>query len=324
MSDPLATIPLSAIRVFEAAARLGSFTRAADELGITQAAVSWQVKALERRLDQPLFRRLPREVSLTPAGERLARAATEAMTALRGALADLSDTGEGVLSITTLQTFAAQWLAGRVGAFQVAHPRIAVRLDTDNRLVDLRRGDFDVAIRGGMGLWPGMEAVFLFPAAQTVLCTPAAAAQLGDPPRPAALLDVHRVGSPSEWPMWFAAAGVMSDGEGAPAAPRITGDTQILEVAAALATGGAAIGSPAMFGREIAEGRLVQPFDVYFGCNGYWLVYPEERRRAGKIVAFRNWLLAEVAADPVARRLLTRPDLIPPAARASLAGRPAS
>src|SRR5215475_10363584 len=98
MSDPLAAIPLSAIRVFEAAARLGSFTRAAEELGMTQAAVSWQVKALERRLDQPLFRRLPREVVLTPSGERLARGASEAISALRSAVSDLTDTGDAVLN----------------------------------------------------------------------------------------------------------------------------------------------------------------------------------------------------------------------------------
>ena len=106
MADPLAAIPLSAIRVFEAAARLLSFTRAAEELGMTQAAVSWQVKGLERRLGQALFRRLPREVALTPAGERLARAATDAMSGLRTAVSDIVETGEGVLAITTLQTFA--------------------------------------------------------------------------------------------------------------------------------------------------------------------------------------------------------------------------
>src|SRR5689334_11234379 len=126
MSDPLASIPLSAVRVFEAAARLGSFTRAAAELGMTQAAVSWQVKALEQRLDQPLFRRLPREVALTPAGERLARAATEAITALRGAFSDLAETGDAVLSVTTLHTFANQWLAPRLGGFQLANPDIAL------------------------------------------------------------------------------------------------------------------------------------------------------------------------------------------------------
>src|ERR1700760_2544203 len=98
MSDPLASIPLSALRIFEAAARLKSFTRAAEELGVTQAAVSWQVKALERRLDQPLFLRVAREVALTANGERLARAATEAMDLLRTALSDLTEQAEGVLA----------------------------------------------------------------------------------------------------------------------------------------------------------------------------------------------------------------------------------
>lgn len=310
MQDPLASIPLSAIRVFEAAARLGSFTRAASELGMTQAAVSWQVKALEQRLGQRLFVRRPREVGLTPAGERLARAASDAMAALRSALSDISETGEGMLGITTLQTFATQWLAGRLGRFQLAHPKIAVRLDTENRVVDLMREDFDVAIRGGRGDWPGMESLLLFPAVQTVLCTPAAAARLGDPPRPEALFDVHRIGSDAEWRQWFAAAGVMPEGETGPAAPRLMGDTQTLEVAAAIADDGAAMGSPVMFGRDLAEGRLVQPFDVYFGDSSYWLVYPRDRRRAGKIAAFREWLFQEVAADPHAQRILARLDLV--------------
>src|SRR5215470_12187812 len=117
MPDVLATIPLSAIRVFEAAARLKSFTRAAETLGITQAAVSWQVKALEQRLDQALFLRLPREVALTPAGERLSRAATEAINLISVAVTDIVDTAEGVLAISTLQSVATQWLAPRLGAF---------------------------------------------------------------------------------------------------------------------------------------------------------------------------------------------------------------
>jgi len=311
MSDVLARIPLSAIRVFEAAARQGSFTRAAEELGVTQAAVSWQVKALEQRLDRRLFVRQPREVSLTPAGERLARAATEAMTALRTALADLSDTGEGVLAITTVQTFATQWLAARLGAFQLAHPKIAVRLDTDNRVVDLAREDFDVAIRAGRGPWPGVEAVRLFPAMQTVLCTPAAYAALGDPPRPEKLLEVQRIGWDGEWNAWFAAAGVTGEGGATPAAPRITADTQTLEVAAAIANDAVAIGSPAMFGRDLAAGRLIQPFDIYIGDISYWLVYPPDRRRVAKIVAFREWLLEEAARDPYVKQVLAAPPAPP-------------
>ncbi|WP_293676711.1 LysR substrate-binding domain-containing protein [uncultured Phenylobacterium sp.] len=304
MSDPLATVPLSAIRVFEAEARLGSFTRAAEELGMTQAAVSWQVKALERRLDQPLFRRLPREVALTAAGERLARAATEAMSALRSAISDLTDTGEGVLAITTLQTFATQWLASRLGAFQVAHPRIAVRLEADGRIVDLTREEMDVGIRSGRGEWPGMEAMFLFPSSQTVLATPQALAALGDRPRPDALLRAPRVGSEAEWKAWFAAAGV-APAEVSGGAPRIAADTQTLEVAAALAGAGVALGSPVMFATEVAAGRLVQPFDIYIGpAEAYWLVYPKDRARARKIAAFREWLRGQVAEDPAAQRLI--------------------
>ncbi len=311
MSDVLARIPLSAIRVFEAAARHGSFTRAADELGITQAAVSWQVKALEQRLDRRLFVRQPREVALTPAGERLARAASEAMSALRSAVSDLSDAGEGVLGITTMQTFATQWLAARLGAFQLAHPKIAVRLDTDNKLVDLSREDFDVGIRAGRGGWPGVEALQLFPAMQTVLCTPAAMAALGDPPRPEKLLEVHRIGWDAEWNAWFAAAGVRAGDGASPAAPRITADTQTLEVAAAIANDGVAIGSPAMFGRDLAAGRLFQPFDIYIGEASYWLVYPPDRRRVGKIAAFRDWLLEEVARDPYVQQVLAAPPAAP-------------
>jgi LysR family glycine cleavage system transcriptional activator len=309
MSDPLASLPLSAIRVFEAAARLGSFTRAAEELGMTQAAVSWQVKALERRLDQPLFRRLPREVALTPAGERLARGASEAMTALRSAVSDLTDSGEGVLSITTLQTFATQWLASRLGAFQVAHPRIAVRLEADGRLVDLTREPFDVAIRGGRGNWPGMEAVWLFPSAQTVLATPQAMAALGDRPRPQDLRQASRVGSEAEWAEWFAAAGVSAPTEAQPGGPRIMADTQTLEVAAAIASGGVALGSPVMFAPDNALGRLVQPFDSYIERGGsYWLVYPADRRRARKTAAFREWLIGQVENDPAAQRLIAARD----------------
>ncbi len=314
MSDPLAAVPLSAIRVFEAAARLLSFTRAAEELGMTQAAVSWQVKALEKRLDQPLFRRLPREVALTPAGERLARAATEAMTSLRGAVADLTDSGTGVLSITVLQTFATQWLAPRLGAFQVDHPEVAVRLDSSQRLVDLLRDEFDVGIRGGRdGTWPGLEAIYLFPSAQTVLAAPEAMARMGPDPRPEDLLTVERVGSEGEWAAWFANAGVTAQPTVARAAPRITADTQTLEVATAMARGAVAIGSPVMFARDIEAGRLSQPFEIYISdVGGYWLAYPQDRRRARKIAAFRDWLLDCVRADAAAQRQLERRKGAPP------------
>jgi LysR family glycine cleavage system transcriptional activator len=295
MADVLATLPLSAIRIFEAAARLKSFTRAAEELGVTQAAVSWQVKALEKRLDQSLFQRLPREVVLTPAGERLARAATEAVNLLRAAISDLTETGEGVLAITTLNSLASHWLAPRIGAFQVAHPKLAVRMDTSNRVIDLAHDNVDVGIRAGKGDWPGMESHFLFPTIQTPLCTPQMRDELGGLARPEDLLDAPRIGSDAEWSTWFCVAGV-TPARGPTAPTRLMADTQTLEVASALGGQGVALGSPILFSAEIAAGRLVRPFEAVMPLgHGYWLVYPKERRRSPKIVAFRDWLLAQAA-----------------------------
>lgn len=301
MSDPLATLPLSAIRVFEAAARLLSFTRAAEELGMTQAAVSWQVKALEKRLDQALFLRLPREVALTASGERLSRAATEALSGLRVALSDLVETGEGVLSITALPSLATLWLAPRIGDFQLRHPKIAVRLDTTGRLVDLARENIDIAVRSGTGDWPGLQAHYLFPNIHTPLCTPATLEHLGGLERPEDVLAARRMGAPDEWEVWFEAAGVRGRPEGE--APRLTGDSQALEVASAINSGGIALGSPFFFAAEIAAGRLVVPFEAYAHySDGHWLAYRADRARAAKIRAFREWLLAAIATDPIFQR----------------------
>jgi len=291
MSDILATVPLSALRTFDAAARLKSFTAAAGELGVTQAAVSWQVKALEQRLGQPLFRRMPREVELTLAGERLARATAEAMRLLRGAIADLSEQSDGVLSITTAETLATQWLAPRLGAFQLAHPKLAVRLDTGPRVADLGREGFDVAIRSGAGDWPGLESHYLFPANLTPLCTPGLREQLGGLRRPADLAQAPLIGSNRVWTEWFVAAGVTE--RPASSAGRLIADLQVLEVASAIAGRGVALGSPILFAAEISQGRLVQPFDIAVDQTpGYWLAYPAERRRVRKIAAFRDWVMA--------------------------------
>ena len=301
MSDPLASIPLSSLRVFEAAARLRSFTRAAEELGMTQAAVSWQIKTLETRLGQSLFTRLPREVAPTEPGERLSSAATEAVTLLRRALNDLTEADQAVLSITTLSTFATQWLAPRLGAFQIANPDLAVRLDTAPSLVDLTRENFDVGLRSGSGEWPGLECLRIMPSVFTPLLSPALAERLVLE-RPADLLDAPRIGTEKEWAAWFDASGVAS---GARPVSRLTADQQALEVAAALGDQGVALASPILYGRDIAAGRLVRPFaqTVAFSA-GYWLVWPHDRRRSRKIVRFREWLAEQAATDPAIQSAL--------------------
>lgn len=301
MPDPLAGLPLSSIRVFEAAARLKSFTRAAEELGMTQAAVSWQIKALETRLGLSLFRRLPREVQPTEPGERLSRAATEAMLLLRRALTDLTDADQGVLSITSLATLASQWLALRLGAFQVANPGLAVRVDTSVTLMDLTRENVDIAIRSGSGDWPGLESALLMPSVFTPLCTPELSRSLGLQ-SPADLIAAPRIGEEKEWGAWFVAAGV--EGVAHPAV-RLQADFQALEVAAALGGQGVALASPILYAREIAAGQLVQPFEQLVELSaGYWICWPADRRRSPKIARFREWLLQAAADDPAIAKAL--------------------
>jgi LysR family glycine cleavage system transcriptional activator len=136
MSDYLP--PLAAIRAFEAAARHLSFTRAAEELGMTQAAVSYQIKLLEERIGEPLFLRRPRDLALTEIGQRLAPEMARAFDILRDAFGDLARE-EGTLIVNTMHTFASQWLAPRLGRFQLLQPQVAVRLETTNRATSLER-----------------------------------------------------------------------------------------------------------------------------------------------------------------------------------------
>ncbi|NVK16475.1 MAG: LysR family transcriptional regulator [Rhodobacteraceae bacterium] len=284
--------PLPAVRVFEAAARLGSFSRAAEELAMTQAAVSYQIKLLEDRAGQPLFRRLPRGVAPTAAGEALQRHASEALDLLRQGWADLRGGGEELV-ISTLTSFAAFILAPRLGQFQVAHPDITTRVDVNPRVADLLAGEATVAIRAGRGSWPGLAADLLIRGSYTPLITPALMEAYGPMEQPADLLRVPRVdaGDPA-WALWFRAAGVAPP---KPAEQHSLG-TQMLEVQAALAGQGACLLTPAYARGLIASGALVQPFDLVTEDDiSVWLVYPEARRDAPAIAAFRSWLLAEVA-----------------------------
>ena len=219
-----------------------------------------------------------------------------AMTMLRTALSDLTEQADGVLAVTTFQSLAIQWLAPRLGSFQLAHPRIAVRLDTEGRILDLNHDGFDVGIRSGSGEWPGLESVYLFPSTRTPLCTPQLRDALGGLARPADLVTAPLIGLEEEWAEWFTAAGVT-------ATPlkkggRLIADMQTIAVASALMGRGVALASPYLFAPEIAQGRLVQPFAAAGELSaGVWLTYPKDRRRVPKIAAFRDWLTALIADE---------------------------
>ena len=263
---------------------------------MTQAAVSYQIKLLEERLDGPLFLRGHRGVTLTEAGRRLAPAVTDAFAALRAAFAAISDGAEGVLNVSATNTFASNWLAPRLGTFQLAHPRIAVRLDVSGHLVDFTREEVDIGVRAGAGQWPGLTAHRLMGDEYTPMLSPRLLAKIGPLARPADLLKLPLIDPTDPWWMnWFAAAGVEAPDLSRRTEMRV--GAQNLAGQGALAGHGAAILTPVFFSTELAEGRLVQPFPlVHSADHSYWLVYLEARGHTPKIKVFRDWILAAIAS----------------------------
>ena len=292
--------PLAAIRAFEAAARTENFTAAAAELGMTQAAVSYQVKSLEERMGAPLFVREKGRVRLTALGARLVPALSSAFDTIEAAFASHREEDESLLTITTTHTFANTWLAWRLGAFQIAHPELAVRMTTSNELIDLRSGEADVAIRAGRGDWQGLEHHELFKSSFTPMASPECIAdverKLGRKLEPRDLPRQHLI-NPSDdwWLQWFADNEVPAD-DGVFRRPGVRLDSQADEGHAAMAGQGFALLTPLLWKGDVAAGRLHAPFPDRISTRGwaYWLVFPSERRMVPKVKRFREWLLAEM------------------------------
>ncbi len=303
-------LPLNALRVFDAVARLSSFTKAGTELGLTQTAVSYQVKLLEETLGARLFLRRPRQIELTEAGARLAPKTAEAFGLIGEALASLKTVSEETLTISTTPTFAAHWLAGRIGRFQLAAPHVAVRMIANVELADFARDPVDVAIRYGTGGQRGLASHELMRIDYTPMLSPRLLESAGRLKEPRDLLGLRLI-DPDDpwWRRWFEAAGV--DDANLEGRPRARFGSQTFEASVAIAGHGVAILTPAFYRNEIASGLLAQPFPLVCGDDktAYRLVYPETRRHQPKIRAFREWLLDEIAdksaaPDPSATELL--------------------
>ncbi|MFL6722272.1 MAG: LysR substrate-binding domain-containing protein [Sphingomonas sp.] len=293
--------PMAAIRAFEAAARTENFTAAAAELGMTQAAVSYQVKSLEERLGAPLFVREKGRARLTPLGARLLPALSGAFDAIEAAFASHREEDESLLTVTTTHTFANTWLAWRLGGFQMAHNDLAIRMTTSNELCDLRSGDADVAIRGGNGGWEGLEHHRLFESSFTPMASPECIAdaerKLGRKLEPRDLPDLNRISPGDEWwEQWFADNGVAAD-DAVYRRPGIRLENQANEGHAAMAGQGFALLTPLLWKGDVAAGRLGVLFPDRVSARGwaYWLVYPRERHMVPKVKRFREWLIAEMA-----------------------------
>jgi LysR family glycine cleavage system transcriptional activator len=291
--------PLSALRTFEAAARHLSFTRAAGELHVTQAAVSHQIKALEEHLGVLLFRRLSRRLLLTEEGQLLMPSVRRAFDELAAGIERVRERCcGGSFTISTTPSIAANWLAARLGRFQALRPEFEIRLMATPRLVDFAREGVDCGIRYGFGDWPGLEAVRLFNAALTPVCSP----QLLDGPVPLAVPAdlarhtlLHALDDMDDWRLWLRAAGALDiDPQRGPKFESLP-----LALQAAVSGTGVAISRGPLAAEYLAAGRLVRPFELELPSEcAYYFVAPEVSAEQPKIRAFREWLLEEVRAVP--------------------------
>ena len=283
-------VSLNALRAFEASARHLSFTRAADELNVTQAAVSHLVKGLEARLGARLFRRSPRGLVLTDEGVALVPTLSDSFERIER----LMERFEGgrlreVLTVSVVGAFAVGWLLPRLASFRAAHPFVDLRLLTNNNKVDLAGEGLDYAVRFGDGAWHGAEAEPLVDAPLTPLCAPAAAARL-DEPRDLAGHTLLRSFRPQDWPAWFETAGI----EPLPLrGPLFDNSWVMAEVA--MQGEGVALAPPLLFERPLADGRLVQPFPVTVVTGAYWLTRLKSKPPTAAMAAFRDWLIQAAA-----------------------------
>ena len=285
-------LPLNALRMFDAAARHLSLTRAAQELHVTQAAVSQHIRNLEERLGKPLFRRLPRGLALTDEGQALWPVVTQSFERIQQSLQQVAEPRpREILTVGVVGTFAIGWLIPRLSQFQQLQPHIDLRLLTNNNRVDLAGEGLDAAVRFGDGAWHGTHAQMLLRAPLSPMCTPALAQQLREPADLArqSLLRSYRS---QEWEGWFAGLE-----QTAPLARGAMFDSSLTLAEAAAQGAGIALLPTRMFEHMLQQGRLVRPFAHEVDTGAYWLTHLKSRPASGALQVFRQWLLAQLQAD---------------------------
>jgi LysR family glycine cleavage system transcriptional activator len=288
---------LNALKAFEAAARHESFTRAAEELCVTQGAVSHQVKALEAELGVKLFNRERQRLIITDAGR-------EYLTVVRDALDRIAIGTErlvqrqtsGALTVSTSPDFAAKWLVHRLGHFAEAHPEIDLRVSATMHHVDFAREDVDLAVRHGDGNWPGLDVTRLCAEHLFAVCSPKLVSGRNKVSKPADILKfpLLHLDSRTDWAEWLAAADVnTADLKRGPVLNRAS-----MLIDAAIDGQGVALARTTLAAWDLINKRLVRPFDVALRLSkSYWIVCPKATAAVPKITLFRDWLLSEAAAD---------------------------
>ncbi|MFM2278856.1 MAG: Gcv operon activator [Pseudomonadota bacterium] len=294
-----------ALRTLVVAGRHLNFTRAADELGLTPAAVSYQIKEFEDQLGVQLFTRTSRHIRLTEAGTVICDAASEALEGLNRAMTRVRKMSRGgeQLRVTVDPQFATKWLMRRVELFRGRHPGIELRFDVTYELRDFELDDVDVAIRFGTGRYAGLKADRLFDNVVVPVCSPKLLTH-GKPLLEPRDLQEHTLAHIEwsrqgvtwpNWRMWMAAAGVTDFDDSRTIAFGSSSDA----VEAALAGEAVALADFAMVAGDLSEGRLIRPFELSIRVPSefaYYLVYPAGQANDPRIAAFRDWITEEARA----------------------------
>ena len=288
--------PLNALKAFEAAARHESFTRAAEELCVTQGAVSHQVKALEADLAIKLFNRERQRLIITEAGRDYLAVVRDALDRIAvGTERLLHRQSAGVLTVSTSPDFAAKWLVHRLGHFAEAHAGIDLRVSATMHHVDFAREDVDMAVRHGDGNWSGLDAVQLSAEQLFAICSP----KLMSGRRLARRADILKfplihLDSRADWTKWLRVAGISDDN--VRHGPVLNRASMVID--AAINGQGIALARTTLAAWDLINGRLVRPFaEALRLSKTYWIVCPKATSNIPKIVTFRDWLLAEAAQD---------------------------
>jgi len=291
--------PLSALRAFEAAARHMSFSKAATELHVTPAAISHQIHALEEDLGIRLFHRMNRSIELTASARILFPGLSEAFAGIQSSVRRLrAHNDTGTLTVTASPSFAAKWLVLRLHRFQEQCAEVDVRISATDEVVDLTKGDFDIAVRYGAGQYPGLDVELLFTDEVFPACSPQLLAT-GAPLRTPDDLSLHNLIHDQAverdplvptWPMWLKAAGVKN----VPAAAGLSFNNMHLALDAAIAGHGVVLAHSAIAAADLAAGRLVRLFTLALPDQfAYYIVTAPGALERPKVRAFRDWLRCE-------------------------------
>lgn len=292
MSTPMPLPSLNSLRTFEAAARLLSFNLAAEELNVTPSAVSHQIRQLELTLETQLFRRLDKQVVLTPEGQRYYPQVHSGIRQLIEATQRLQKSrNKGVLRLSVAPIFATRWLMPRMVRFQAEAPQLEVSIQATTTNTDFKTDEVDIAIRYGSGDWPGLNAILLLEETLCPVCSPDFLPKLQATEQQSSIPLITTSVRPGEWKQWAEYSHMehlqLQNG------PVFESISQTLE--AVIAGAGLAIVDPILISRELENGHLVMPFDMRCPSEkGYYLVYPHSDKDREIVQLFEQWLLKEI------------------------------